>query len=193
MRTTAKITNNIQRKVIADQLSARYASMIIDEVMQLFKEFNGTKIVKVDGSYTKKFNDRLKAIFPTRTANITRVSEEEGTIIAKPHNFRLDLAHKSLYIKANIAVSFGKSLNDADDFIYNDFNVYVGAINDNNELVYDEEIFKKAMKYIHETIAIDYEEIKAKRLELIELARRAEAIKQTMPYYARKVNHYDTV
>lgn len=176
--------NNIKRKVEANKIAAIYAKEYINNVNEVLKEFEGKKVIKADGYFTKAFNDRLRELYPAKETKVI------NGLKVKPHNFRLELVHRWLYIKSSVAVTFGKRSDGLDDFIYFDETYYVGQVED-NKLLYSKSAIKDALIECDKDAALNYEDIKAKRLEIIEHLKAIYELEKDLPDYAVKVSKYD--
>jgi hypothetical protein len=160
------------------------ATMVLRDLGRTLKEFNGKKIVKVDGQLTKKFREAIN-LDKLPTNLITMFDGQQ--VEAKPNAFRVATEYKSLYLKARVYATF-----DGDNITYEQLDLYIGKINENNELIYEEEFLLNAIKSAEELIAYSVDEVKATRAKMIALAKEIEALADTLPYCARKVSTFST-
>lgn len=188
-RTTATIINEIERRVIADKFSAKFAEMLFEPALKVLKEFSGQKAVKVDGTLTKKLENALPK-------PLNRDLElKEGDVVARPHRVYVTNRYGWIILRADVSVKFGQNINfrgelDTSDFIYNDLEIYLAKIDSENKIVFNEQIIADSVLKLVNIKNTDYNKIKSIRSEIIELEKQINELKSDIPHYARNLSHY---
>lgn len=182
MKSDAIITNTVHRTVEAHKRVANIGLMMLDDMEQLIKTFNGKKIYKATGGYTAVFSkayDELRA----------KYSEYKGLRI------RLNKMSTSFYWELDCWIVFGKiymANNEVshDDGGYYKLDNYIASFDTEGKLVYNEDYFIKAKAKFSEVLTIDYDAIKLVQDQIRTLLKDADKLNNTIPYYARINNHY---
>lgn len=182
MRSDAVITNSVQRTVEANKRIANIGLMMLDDMEQLIKTFNGKKIYKATGGYTAVFSkayDELRA----------KYSEYKGLRI------RLNKMSNSFYWELDCWIVFGKvymATNEVshDDGAYYKLDSYIASFDTEGKLVYNEDYFIKAKVKFAEVLTIEYDAIVLVQDKIRELLKEADRLNSTIPYYARIQTHW---
>ena len=191
--TTARITNITQRKFIAQQITANIALSNINDIHEAMTQFATKKAFKVDGSKTKNLAIALKEHLP--------IYEEDkgypdfpiyGYDIDKVrnHHTNISLSYKSIYYRVSIACYFGNEYFDeamtrhsSSDFIYFETDLCIGSLNDDNSIELRPLI--DLQEQLTKLTSQNYSYISDTQKEILQLKEKIEALKNTIPYYAK--------
>ena len=156
MYSNAKITNSVERGVEALRAIAQVAQPMLGAVEETLKEWNGQKITKVDGWYTKSFEEVYQSL---------QFKPELKHLEGHPHRIALDKSYGYVCYKIEYWVSFGQSFFDREltresssDGDYYKIELPIGKIDDQKLQLNNEWLFN-ARCTLEEHIQRDYKEI----------------------------------
>ena len=194
MKTNAKITNETQRKVIAESISATYALATINDLWEVLEQFEGKKILKVDGSKTKAFSEAVAPFIPHYDSELNTNGYD---VKAKPHRMMIKASYHSIIWACSNATYFGDTFfNDGSlsgsDFSYYEYELYIGKVNDQNELILGDK--EDLIKKLQTAVNLSYtKDIKPIQQQIIEAKKLINELEAKIPYYARKLGYYSSL
>ncbi len=174
------INNRTHRTLVAEAHLAKTVLRDLLYIQKVLKPFDGQKIVKMDGYWTKAFETAIKPIRRDR-ANLETVdfkTYHERTVISKSYK------SVSIEVKADFVWQQFDEEYKCDDRSMNSKLFYIGKLEDDNTLTLNTDMIENTTETIKHLINLDWDyiELQLKRRE--ELLNQVKELESTVPYYS---------
>ena len=177
----SKLTNRVHQRLVADEF---LASGIIRELMDIeaiLTPFVGTKVLKVDNYWTKKFST---AIEPIRLFRADKTTKTDNHIV---HNqtMYLSKSYKSLYInfKAWFVYEQFDDEYKSDTGSYHELSIHLADLEDDMQTLKTID-FEPSIERLKSIINLNWRFIESKLKERTELLKQIKEIESEIPYYS---------
>lgn len=175
MYTDAKVTDKIERQIIADKKIAEAMLAILPAVEKVVKDFDGKQVILKDGGFSKKFHAAINSVLNYTPSD----------------RMWLKNMYRDTYLELSFWLAFGKNYFDheltresSDDGNYYS-QMFCLFRHDGSTLEYKPEDFDSIRERCEQFLALDYEAVNASLDRVKELVRQATVINDSLPYYAR--------
>lgn len=182
------IKNETHRQLTANYLSATCGLIMLDSLHSTLKEFEGKKVIKVDGTLTKVFHTAMQPY------TVNELNTEGMDLVgAKPSLNRVSLEYKSLYLKLGTRITWRvyEEPHKSDDMAYYDYDLFIAKINDSNELVLIDK--DSITTQLTNDRAVKWSTVKRQQQKIIDAYKLIAELETTVPYYARKVTKFSSL
>lgn len=178
MYTDAKITNKIERTVIAQKAIGRLLEANMSMIEGRVKDLDGQKVTKVDGWWLKKIEPIIDSL---KLEGIVPASKD--IIGSNRHRVGLTKSYGRVSFEASYWVTFGKHEHTSDGAYY-ELSLPMGIIDDDNIFHVKEDWIKQSYTILFNAINMDYERIKKHRQMIEDHKTEISKLNSILPSYA---------